>query len=54
MDVASLHSPRNGDLTLAEKTLTPLTDSYTHMTEVERGLRTSKGDPTCKMLGCRS
>ena len=52
MDVASLHSPRNGDLTLAEKTLTPLTDA--HMTEVERGLRTSKGDSSCKRLGCRS
>src|SRR5260370_37035559 len=31
----------NGDLTLAEKTLTPLTDA--HMIEVERGLCTSKG-----------
>src|SRR5437588_10031585 len=40
----------NGDLTLAEKTLTPLTDA--HMTEVERGLRTSKGNPSCKRLGC--
>ena len=31
----------NGDLTLAEKTLTPLTDA--HMIEVERALCTSKG-----------
>ena len=54
MDVASLHSPRNGDLTLAEKTLTPLTDSYTYMIEVVRELRTSKGDPSCKRQGCRS
>src|SRR2546423_5554896 len=43
MDVASLHSPRNGDLTLAEKTLTPLTDAYIYMIEIERALCTSKG-----------
>ena len=54
MDVASLHSPRNGDLTLEEKTLTPLADTYAHIIEVERGFCTSKGDPSCKRLGCRS
>src|SRR5947199_4674775 len=41
-----------GDLTLAEKTLTSLTEA--HMIEVERGLRTSKEDSSCKWLGYRS
>ena len=44
----------NGDLTLAEETLTPLTDAYAYMTEVERGLCTSKEDSSCKWLGYRS